>query len=37
VAGWFFAFSRNLVLAAWLFVTRARSELAATREFLDHI
>lgn len=37
VAGWFFAFCRNFVLATWLFVTRARSELAATREFLDHI
>ena len=37
VAGWFFAFCRNLWLATWLFVTRTRAELAATRDFLDHI
>lgn len=36
-AGWFVAFCRNLVLAGWLFVTRTRQELAATRDFLDHI
>lgn len=37
VGGWFFAFCRNLFLATWLFVTRTRAELAATRDFLDHI
>jgi hypothetical protein len=37
VAGWFVAFVRNLVIATWLFATRARAELAATRDFLDHI
>jgi len=37
VAGWFIAFSRNLVLAISLFIGRTRSELAATRDFLDHI
>jgi len=37
VAGWFIAFCRNLVIAASLFWIRTRSELAATRDFLDHI
>ncbi len=37
VAGWFFAFSRNFVLATWLLVVRARAELFETRDFLDHI
>jgi hypothetical protein len=37
VAGWFTAFVRNLVLATWLLVVRARAELAATGDFLDHI
>ena len=37
VAGWFFAFSRNTLIAAWLFLTRTRAELAATRDFLDHV
>jgi hypothetical protein len=37
VAGWFTAFVRNLVLAVWLLVMRARADLAASREFLDHI
>jgi hypothetical protein len=37
VAGWFLAFSRNLLLATWIFVGRAKSELTATRDFLDHI
>lgn len=37
IAGWFIAWFRNLVLAASLFVTRTRAELAATRDFLDHI
>lgn len=37
VIGWFTAFVRNLVLALWLVVARARADLAASREFLDHI
>ena len=37
VAGWFFAFCRNLVLAANVFLIRTRAELAQTRDFLDHI
>lgn len=37
VAGWFAAFVRNLVLATYLLVVRARADLLATRDFLDHI
>lgn len=37
VVGWFTAFLRNLVLALWLVVLRARADLAASRDFLDHI
>ena len=37
VAGWFAAFLRNLVLATWLALVRLRANLAATRDFLDHI
>lgn len=37
VAGWFFAFARNLVLAVSVFVIRAKAELMQTRDFLDHI
>lgn len=37
VAGWFLAFARNLTLAVWIFVVRARAEYRATRDFLDHI
>jgi hypothetical protein len=37
VAGWFVAFVRNLVLATWIFVVRARAELESTRDFIDHI
>jgi len=36
-AGWFVAFSRNFILAASLWLGRTRSELDATRDFLDHI
>jgi hypothetical protein len=36
-AGWFLAFIRNLGIAAWIFVVRGRHEIAATRDFLDHI
>ncbi len=37
VAGWFFAFCRNFVLAASMFWLRTRAELAQSRDFLDHI
>jgi hypothetical protein len=37
VAGWFFAFCRNLILTIVLFVVRSKAELAQTRDFLDHI
>ena len=37
VAGWFVAFCRNFVIAASLWLGRTRSELDATRDFLDHI
>jgi hypothetical protein len=37
IAGWFLAFCRNLVLALSLAYLRARMELKATRDILDHI
>lgn len=37
VAGWFFAFCRNLFIAASVFLIRAKAELSETRDFLDHI
>ena len=37
VGGWFVAFFRNFVIAVSVFLTRARAELQATRDFLDHI
>jgi hypothetical protein len=37
IAGWFFAFARNLAVAIWIFAVRTRAELRATRDFLDHI
>lgn len=37
VAGWFIAFTRNLVFAIWLIVVRAKAELQQTQDFLDHI
>lgn len=37
VAGWFLAFCRNLTLATSVWLLRTRSELAQTRDFLDHI
>lgn len=36
-AGWFLAFSRNVVLAVSIWVLRTRAELRQTRDFLDHI
>lgn len=37
VVGWFTAFLRNLVLALWRVALSARADLAASRDFLDHI
>lgn len=37
VFAWFAAFMRNLALATFLFIARARNELRQTRDFLDHI
>lgn len=37
VAGWFFAFCRNMVVAISTFIVRTRAELAEVRDFLDHI
>lgn len=37
VGGWFVAFSRNFVMALMVFWIRARANLEASREFLDHI
>jgi hypothetical protein len=37
VAGWFYAFCRNLILAVHVFITNTRAELSQTRDFLDHI
>jgi hypothetical protein len=37
VAGWFTAFVYNFVMATWLFVLRAKTDLSQTTDFLDHI
>ncbi len=37
VAGWFFAFTRNLVMATTAFVFRARAEMRQSGSFLDHL
>ena len=37
VGGWFVAFCRNFILAVQIWIARARHELQATRDFLDHI
>ena len=37
VMGWFFAAFRNFLVAIWVFVIRTKANLAANREFLDHI
>ncbi len=37
VMGWMFAAIRNFVVAVWIIVIRAKANLAANREFLDHI
>jgi hypothetical protein len=37
VAGWFIAFTRNLVLAVWLLIVEAKVDMTETRDFLDHV
>ena len=37
VGGWFVAFCRNFVLAAVVFWVRAKANLRASSDFLDHI
>lgn len=37
VAGWFAAFCRNFALATSIWIGRAKAELEATHDFLDHI
>lgn len=37
VAGWFLAFVRNAVMAAWLLYFRARAEWHATHDLLDYV
>jgi hypothetical protein len=37
IAGWFFAFCRNLAIATSVFIWRTKAELGMTRDFLDHI
>jgi len=36
-AGWFTAFTRNLVMALSLFMLRSKAELESSQDFLDHI
>ena len=36
-AGWFTAFTRNLVMALSLFLLRSKAELDTSQDFLDHI
>ena len=37
VAGFFFAFIRNVVLATWVMTKRVKAELTSARDILDHI
>jgi hypothetical protein len=37
VAGWFTGFVVNFVLATWLLVMKAKTDLSQTTDFLDHI
>ena len=37
VAGFFFAFVRNVVLATWVMSKRVKAELTSARDILDHI
>jgi tetrahydromethanopterin S-methyltransferase subunit G len=36
IAGWFLAFTRNLVMAMMVFTFKIKGDLANTRDFLDH-
>jgi hypothetical protein len=36
-AGWFVAFLRNLAVATWILVIRAKATFAQANDFLDHI
>ncbi len=37
VMGWMFAAIRNFIVATWIIVIRAKANLQANRDFLDHI
>ena len=37
IAGWFFAFCRNAVIATYYFILRIKAELSETRDILDHL
>ncbi len=37
VAGWILAAVRNAVVGTWIFLIRAKANLEANRDFLDHI
>lgn len=37
VAGFFFAFIRNVALATWVMSRRVKAELTSARDILDHI
>jgi hypothetical protein len=37
VAGWFFAFCRNAAVGIYFFIVRAKAELSASRDILDHL
>lgn len=37
VMGWFFAFARNFFVALWILGIKAKAQLQANRDFLDHI
>ncbi len=37
VAGWILAAVRNTVVGTWIFLIRAKANLEANRDFLDHI
>lgn len=37
VAGFFFAFVRNVAMATWVMTKRVKAELTSARDILDHI
>jgi hypothetical protein len=37
IVGWFFAFSRNLLVGLTIFLVRRRAEWEQTKDFLDHL